>query len=228
MPNYRMRMAGSKTAEVFLYDEIGSGFFDSSVSAKQFADDLKAMGKVDRINVRVNSPGGDVFDGLAIYNTLKRHPAYVAMDIDGMALSIASIIVMAGDEINMAKNAMMMIHDPWKVAGGTADDFRKLADMMDQVKGNMAKTYSDRTKMPENEIEDMMSAETWMTAEQAVKNGFADLVTEELQMVARFDLSRFNKAPKGLAHAARQRAGADLFRGKIAANARRMKELTGQ
>lgn len=221
MLNYRVRMAGNKSAEIFLYDEIGGGFFGGGISAKRFADDLKDLGKIDTLNVRVNSPGGDVFDGLAIYNTLKRHPANVIVDIDGMALSIASVIVMAADEINMAKNAMMMIHDPWTISGGTAEDFRKQADLMDTVKGNLVSTYADRTKMPDNEIADLMSAETWMTADEALANGFADRVTEDLQMAARFDLTRFKHAPKALARGPAKPIGNDLYRAKIAAMAAR-------
>jgi ATP-dependent Clp protease, protease subunit len=228
MPNYRVRMAGSKAAEIYLYDQIGGGFFGGGISAKQFADDLKDLGKIDTLNVRVNSPGGDVFDGLAIYNTLKRHPANVIMDIDGMALSIASIIVMAGDEINMAKNAMMMIHDPWTFAGGTAEDFRKQADLMDQVKGNLVTTYADRTKMDAQEIDDLMAAETWFTADDAKANGFVDSVTEDLALAARFDLTHFRNAPKLLAKVSPRPAPSDLFRSKIAAMTSRAKQISGR
>lgn len=223
MANYRVRMSGSKAAEIYLYDEIGGGFFGGGISAKRFADDVKSLGKIDTLNVRVNSPGGDVFDGLAIYNVLKRHPANVVMDIDGMALSIASVIVMAGDQINMAKNAMLMIHDPWTISAGTAEDFRKQADLMDQVKGNLVTTYADRTKMHTNQIVDLMSAETWMTADQALANGFIDGVTEDLQLAARFDLSRFKHAPKALSREQPQTAVTDLFRAKIAAMGSRVK-----
>jgi ATP-dependent Clp protease, protease subunit len=227
MPNYRVRMAGSKAAEIYLYDEIGGGMWGGGISAKQFAEDLKSLGKIDTLNVRVNSPGGDVFDGLAIYSTLKRHPANVVMDIDGMALSIASVIVMAGNQVNMAKNAMMMIHDPWTCSCGTADDFRKQADLMDQVKGNLVTTYADRTKMDEAEIADLMSAETWLTADDALSNGFVDGVTEDLQLAARFDLSRFRNAPKALARAQPRPVGTDIFRSKIAALASRAKQISG-
>lgn len=228
MANYRVRMAGSKAAEIYLYDEIGGGgFFGGGISAKQFADDLKGLGKIETLNVRVNSPGGDVFDGLAIYNTLKRHPANVIMDIDGMALSIASVIVMAGDQINMAQNAMMMIHDPWTISAGTAEDFRKQADLMDQVKGNLVSTYADRSKMKPAEISDLMSVETWMTADNALANGFIDGVTEDLQMAARFDLSRFHNPPKALARSAPVPVGADIYRSKIAAMAARSRKLSG-
>lgn len=221
MPNYRMRMSGAKTAEIYLYDEIGAGW-GGGISAKQFAEDLTALGKVDTLNIRMNSPGGDVFDGLAIYNTLKRHPANVIVDVDGMALSIASVIAMAGDTINMAGNAMMMIHDPWTVAAGTAEDFRKQADIMDQVKVNLAQTYAARTQTDEDQIMDMMTEETWMTATEARAAGFADDVTDSLDMAAKFDLSRFKKAPQSVAKAVSAKSGgADFWRAKIAALANR-------
>lgn len=221
MLNYRVRMAGSKAAEIFLYDEIGGGFF-GGISAKQFADDLKDLGKIDTINVRVNSPGGDVFEGLAIFNQLKRHPANVIIDIDSVAASIASVIVMAGDTINMAKNAMIMIHDPFAISAGTADDFRKQAELMDTVKGTLVATYADRTGMDADELSDLMTSETWMTAQEAKANGFIDTITEDLQMAARFDMSRFKNAPKNIARAI-PKAGSDIYRGKIAAMAARAK-----
>lgn len=221
MPSYRMRLSGAKVGEIYLYDEIGASMWGGGISAKQFAEDLNALGRVDTLNIRMNSPGGDVFDGLAIYNTLKRHPANVIVDIDGMALSIASVIAMAGRTINMAGNAMMMIHDPWTVAAGTAEDFRKQADIMDQVKQNLAQTYASRTETDEDQIMDMMTEETWMTAQDAVQMGFADAVTEEIEMAAKFDLSRFKHTPKALAKGPRVNHGADLYRAKIAAMAAR-------
>lgn len=221
MLNYRVRMAGSKAAEIFIYDEIGGGFF-GGISAKQFADDLKDLGKIDTLNVRVNSPGGDVFEGLAIFNQLKRHPANVIIDVDSLAASIASVIVMSGDTINMAKNAMIMIHDPFAISAGTADDLRRQADLMDTVKGTLVQTYADRTGMDAAELSNLMTAETWMTADEAKANGFVDNVTEDLQMAARFDLTRFRNTPKNLARAKPQQVN-DLYRAKIAAMATRIK-----
>lgn len=212
MPSYRMKLVG-KTGEIFLYDEIGDGFF-GGISAKQFADDLSALGKIDNINLRVNSPGGDVFQGLAIYNTLKRNPANVVVDIDGMALSIASIICMAGDEIRMASNAMFMIHDPWTFVGGTAEDLRTKADLMDQVKENLVNTYAARAKLDADEIAQLMADETWMQSSDALYHGFIDSVTDEIEMAAGFNLSRFKHAPKSLSNSGK-RPGANMYRAKI-------------
>lgn len=198
MPNYRMKAARQRL-EIFLYDVIGSDFWGEGVTAKQFALDLKAAGKVDLINVRINSPGGNVFDGLAIYNNLAQHPARVEVDVDGMALSIASIIAMAGDEIRIAANAMMMIHNPHGFAAGDAAELRRQADLMDQVKGNLINTYAARTKRDAGEISGWMDEETWFTAQDAVDHGFADAVTEELAVAASCDATRFRNIPPHLA-----------------------------
>jgi ATP-dependent protease ClpP protease subunit len=191
-------MAGNKTGELFLYDDIGGGFF-GGIGAKQVTEEVNALGKIDTLNVRINSAGGDVFEGLAIYNFLNRHPAKVVVDVDGMALSIASIIAMAGEEVRIADNAMMMIHDPWTFAGGSAEDFRRQADLMDQVKDNLVGVYADHTKRDRNELANLMSDETWLTAGQAVEMGFADKVTENLKIAARFDPTRFKHSPKNFA-----------------------------
>ena len=222
MPNYRMRSAG-KSGEVLLYDEIGDGLF-GGIGAKQFAEDLNSLGRIDSLNVRINSPGGDVFQGLAIYNTLQRHPARVVVDVDGMALSIASIIAMAGDEIRIAKNAMMMIHEPYGGIYGTAEDMRKQADLMDQVRGNLVDTYVDRTQQSKGKVSDMMAAETWMTAADAVELGFADQVTEDLAIAAHVDPSRFKNVPRALRSAA-GRPRMDLVRARLAAMDRRTQTI---
>lgn len=218
---FRIRAVGKKAAEVYLYDEIGGMW--GGISAKQVADELKALGKVDTLQVRMNSPGGDVFDGVAIFNTLKRHPAAVEVHVDGMALSIASIIAMAGDQIQMADNAMMMIHDPWTIAMGSADEFRKKADLMDQVKQNLVDTYAARTGLDTGRISALMSEETWLTAKDAEQLGFADSVTEALQVAAKFDPSRFRHAPAHLVATAPHEARGNVYRAKLADLERRAK-----
>lgn len=221
MSNFKVRMAGSKTGEVFIYDDIGAGFF-GGIGAKQVADEINALGKIDTLNVRLNSAGGDVFEGLAIYNFLNRHPAKVIVDIDGMALSIASIIAMAGEEIRIADNAMLMIHDPWTMAVGSADDFRKQADTMDQVKDSLVGVYASRTNRDRAQLSDMMAEETWMTAAEAVDMGFADQVTENLKIAAKFDAKRFRKSPKNFGIKVDD-PPSNLFRAKLSDMQRRAK-----
>jgi ATP-dependent Clp endopeptidase proteolytic subunit ClpP len=196
-PGYGMR-AANKTADIFIYEEVGDGWL-GGLSAKRFADDLKALGKLDTINLFVNSPGGSVFDGVAIYQQLKRNPARVVAHVDGLAASIASLIVMAADEIKMASNGLMMIHNAWTVTAGNAVDLREQADVLDKVDRELTATYANRTGVAVETVSEMMAAETWMTADEAVEHGFADSKTEELRIAACvFDLSKlgFKHAPK--------------------------------
>ena len=197
--NIRFVNRGSKTGEIWLYDQVGEGFF-GGMSAKTFNDELNKLGKVDTINLRINSPGGSVFDGVAIYNTLKRHPARLEVDVDGIAASIASVIAMAGDEIRIAGNAMMMIHDPYGMSMGNSDEMRKTADLLDQIKGTIVDTYAKRTGETDSTIASMMTNETWMTADEAKRYGFADVITEEQRIAASydFDFSKFKHPPKML------------------------------
>ena len=181
---------GNKKAEVLIYEDIGDGWM-GGLSAKRFADDLNALGKLSEINVRINSPGGSVFDGVAIYNTLRKNGAQIIVDIDGLAASIASVIAMAGDVVNMADNALLMIHDPWGVFAGNADDLRQQADLLDTVQGTLVDTYMKRATASREDIQQMMHDETWMTAEEALGHGLIDSVTDEVKMAAHFDLARY-------------------------------------
>lgn len=195
MLNYSMRVsnAAKTNLEVFIYDIVGATWWGEGVSANQFRKDLREAGdKIENINVRVNSPGGDVSDGLAIHNLLRDHKARVEVDIDGYALSIASIIAVAGDEVRMAHNAMFMIHDPWGGVIGNADQLRKEAEVMDKHKITLVNTYERRTGLPREDIEAAMSAETWYTAAEAAEAGFVDKVTDGVQVVACGGMGRFS------------------------------------
>jgi ATP-dependent Clp protease protease subunit len=196
--------AQDKTGEVYLYDVIGDSW--EGTTGKQFADDLKKIGRVDTLNVYINSPGGSVFDGTAIHNVLKRHSARKIVYIDGLAASIASVVAMAGDEIRIAANGMMMIHDPWAIAMGSAVDFRKMADSLDKVRETILTSYVERTTSEEDQLSEWMTAETWFTAEEAVEAGLADVITEKVAMaaLARHDLSAFQHVPEPLAKAAEE------------------------
>lgn len=195
--NIKFINRSAKSGEIWLYDTVGGGFF-GGMSSKQFADELKGLGSVDTINLRKNSPGGNVFEGVAIYNQLKRHPANIVVDIDGLAASIASVIAMAGDEIRIADNAMVMIHEPSGVSMGDSNEMRKTADLLDQIKTTIVDTYGKRSKSSVIDIAQWMSDETWFTAEDAVKNGFADKTTAEQNISAcyGFDLSNFHRVPQ--------------------------------
>lgn len=191
--------ARGTTGEIWMYDQIGESFWGEGISAKAFQKELTGLGKVNTINLRINSPGGDVFDGLAIYNQLKSHPARVVVDVDGLAASIASIIAMAGDEIRMAGNAMMMIHNPHGMAIGDSTEMQRVAALLNQVKGNLADTYAARTGNVRATLETWMNDETWLTAEAAVQHGFADSITQEQRVAASFNLlSHYRNVPAAL------------------------------
>ena len=204
--NVQFTAKGSQ-GEVWLYDQIGQSFWGDGISAKSFQKELSALGKVTSITVRINSPGGDVFDGFAIYNQLKSHPAKVVVDVDGLAASIASVIAMAGDEIRVASNAMIMIHNPHGMAVGDADEMLRVAALLEQVKGSLADTYAGRTKQPLDKLKAWMDDETWMAADTAVQYGFADGVTNEQPVSACWRLDPYKKVPEQL----RARAVAQMF-----------------
>lgn len=197
--NVQFKAKGNR-GEIWLYDEIGANFWTGDgITAKTFQKELAALGKVQNITLRINSPGGDVFDGFAIYSQLMAHPANIDVEVDGLAASIASIIAMSGDRIRMAKNAMMMIHNPQGVAIGDANEMERVKALLDQIKGNLTATYVDRTGAKAADIEKWMDEETWFTAEAAVERGFADAVTKESNVAACFtSLRNFRNVPKAL------------------------------
>jgi ATP-dependent protease ClpP protease subunit len=192
-------------AEIAIYDEIGA----FGIPAKAFLDELKALGPQD-VTLRINSPGGSVFDGVAIYNALKRHDGRVTVRVDGLAASIASMIAMAGDEVVMPANAMLMLHDPSGLVMGTAADMRGMADALDKMKAGMVGAYRDKSGRDDAEIEALMHAETWLTADEAIDLGFADRIEEPVRMAAHFDLSRFQHPPPQLAAIANQDQETDM------------------
>nr|WP_283102722.1 ClpP-like prohead protease/major capsid protein fusion protein [Shewanella abyssi] len=180
-----------------IYDEIGGW----GVTAKQFARDLQALGKVSSITARIHSPGGDVFEGMAIYNIIKGHPAQKVCRIDGLAASMASVIAMAFDEVVMPENAMMMVHKPWGGTLGDADDMRKYADLLDKVESNLVGAYAQKTGLSDDELHSLLASETWLTGREALEQGFADTVTDPLQMAASLSSKRlkdFTNMPEAL------------------------------
>lgn len=184
-------------AEVAIYDEIGA----YGVSAKRFLAELGALPEGTPIDLRLNSPGGSVFDAVAIFNALKRHAATVTVWIDGIAASAASYVAMAGDEIVMPENAFLMIHDPAGLVMGTAADMRAMAEALDKVGGSLAAGYAAKSGRSIDEIAALMAAETWLDAREALALGFADRLAEPVRIAARFDFARFRNAPPALAEA---------------------------
>jgi len=189
--------ARAEGAEVSIYDEIGA----YGVSAKGFLDELGALPEDGPLTVRLNSPGGSVFDAVAIYNALKRHTGPVTVWIDGIAASAASYVAMAGDEVVMPENAFLMIHDPSGMVLGTADDMRAMAEALDKIKGGLVAGYATKSGGAADDIAALMAKETWLDAAEAVELGFADRLAEPVRIAARFDVGRFRNAPPVLIEA---------------------------
>lgn len=186
--------------EIMLYGAIGD-YFDE-LTAQKIVNQIKNMS--GDITVRVNSPGGDVFDGIAIMNALKAHSGKVTVVVEALAASIASVIAMAGQELVMLEGSFLMIHNPWCFALGDAEELRQIAGVLDQVGDSLAGIYARKTGKTVDEIKALMSAETWMSAEDAVELGFADsLETEKAAEIENFDLSAFNNVPDTLKIAAK-------------------------
>lgn len=176
---YNMTAAeGETSAEISIYDAIGG--YD--VNAKQFVDELKEI-NAETINLRINSPGGSVIDGNAMFNALQRHPAKVITHIDGLAASMASVIAMAGDEVHMADNALLMIHNPWTMSIGDADELRADADLLDKMSASILSAYG-RSQYEADEIKNLMDEETWFTAQEAFDAGFVDHISTGLRAAA--------------------------------------------
>jgi len=187
------------SAEVYIYGNIGDRWDENGVVAADLVRDLAAV-DAETIIVRINSFGGSVPDGLAIYNALKRHSATIDVQIEGVALSIAGYIAMAGDTVTIAKNGQLMIHAPWGMALGNATKLREQADMMDRFAKAMASAYADKSG---KSYEDALALLTdgkdhWFLADEALAEGFADVVGEasdaQASLAKSFDLSRFKPA----------------------------------
>jgi ATP-dependent Clp endopeptidase proteolytic subunit ClpP len=168
---YRVTNRAEARVSVYIMDEIGS----FGVSADAFVRDLATL-EADTLEVHINSPGGSAFDGVAIYNALRDHPAKVETMVDGLAASAASFIAQAGDTRFMAASASMMIHPAQGFAAGDAEEMRKTADMLQKVSDSIAGIYAERSGRDKEDFDTLMAAETWFTAAEAVEAGLIDKV----------------------------------------------------
>ncbi len=193
-------------AEIFIYGDIGESFWTESVSAANFVRDLQAL-SADEITIRINSIGGSVPDGIAIHNAIKRHKAKTTTVIDGMALSIASLIALAGDTVEMADNATMMVHAPWTYMAGNSADMREQADVLDTWAEAMATSYAAKSGKDKDEMLALLTdgKDHWYTAAEAQDMGFVHVVVQALPIAASaaqaqgLDLSRFRDVPAAVA-----------------------------
>lgn len=196
---------GASSADVYIYDQIGENWWGGGVSAKKFAEQIDAL-DVDTIRLFLNSPGGAAWEGLTIMNSLRRHRARVEVTVDGLAASAASVITMAGDHITMNRGSMLMIHDAWGFAIGNAADLEETAGILSKLSDSYADSYAARAGKDRAHWRDLMKAETWFSAEEAVDAGLADDWDDAPDAdaegaAARFDLSKFGFAYAGRAHA---------------------------
>lgn len=176
---FQMKATDNEVAEIHIDGEIVSEkLWDSDVSATDFRDSLKELGPVKTINMSINSPGGSVFDGIAIYNMLKKNPATVNVTVEGLAASIASVIAMAGDTLTMDTGSMLMIHNPFTMAVGNASELREMADTLDQIRESSVEIYHEKTGIDKEAIKSVMDNETWLTADEAITAGWADQKNE--------------------------------------------------
>ena len=209
---YRVRNAesgdgdGASRARIDIYDEIGWDWLFGGTSAADMVAELAEL-DVDQIDLHINSPGGDVYEGIAILNALRQHPARIVTTVDGIAASAASFIAMAGDEVVMARNAEMMIHEALGICIGWASDMHDAGDRLDKISNNIASIYADRAGGTVEDWRSAMTAETWYSDQEAVDAGLADRVltkddeSDPEAVSNRFDLSIF-------AHAGRRHAPA--------------------
>jgi len=209
---FRFENKAADTAEVWIYDVIGSDpFTGEGVNAKDFAQELAAI-KAPNILLHVNSPGGDIFEGVAIASALREHPANVTAHVEGLAASAASFIAMAADQVVMSQGSMLMIHDGMGLTMGNAEDHRKTAMLLDQLSNNIAGFYARKAGGSVPEWRARMEAETWYDAADAVKAGLADEVSSDQAPTNHFNLSRFHNVPERFQNEGRRNASTDQER----------------
>ncbi len=197
--------ANSSITDVMIYDEIG----EYGVTAREFVNSIK---RLDAINLRINSPGGSVADGLAIYNAIRRHNGRVDAYIDGVALSMGSVVAMAAEQVHAAETALLMVHNPWTAAVGDAKEFRKEAEVLDKHASALVKAYSKKTGLSDDDIKSLMDDETWMDAEEAQQWGFVDGIYEGDKVaacVSKEIAARYTKAPANRIEAENTHIGYD-------------------
>ncbi|MDC3258973.1 ATP-dependent Clp protease proteolytic subunit [Porticoccaceae bacterium] len=172
--------------DIYIFDEIGS----YGVNAQSFIEEVKAY-KKRPMNLHINCVGGDVFDGMAIYNILKKRTAETTVYIEGIAASMGSVIALAADNVVMAENSLFMIHNAWGGAMGEAKEMRKTAKLLEKISNEIADIYVKKTKMPYDKVKEMMDEETWLNAEEAYSLGFIDSISDAIKVAAKYDVSKF-------------------------------------
>lgn len=218
---YRVvRAADDKPAEIWLYDPIGGW---DGILAKDFVKDLAAVDAA-KITLRINSPGGDVFDARAIVAALRDHPAEITARIDGLAASAASYVALAADRVQMVAGSFLMIHNAWALVMGDKNDMAEMGGLLDKVDQSIIDDYAKATGQSREQLQTWMTAETWFTAEEAVQHKFAAEIVggaEEKPAAAQaaWNLSAYENTPQALRNAAPGKP-ADTLTQQIEASAR--------
>lgn len=225
--------ANQNEADVFIFGEIVSfKWDDTDTTAASFQKDLKELGEVSQINLHINSPGGSVFEGIAIGNMLRQHKARVVAHVDALAASIASVIVASCDEVIMPENSMLMIHNPWTISMGNAKELRKQADDLDKIAESSVVTYLAKSgeKLTEEKIKQIMDEETWMSAQEAYNYGLCDVVESANQVAASISQKLFEtyqKVPEKLLDSRQEDSRDQEKIEKIVEHAKQNKALIG-
>ncbi|HDZ8650462.1 TPA: Clp protease ClpP [Staphylococcus aureus] len=200
---FQMKRKSDSKGEIYIYGDIVTDkWFENDVTATDFKNKLDELGNVNEIDVHINSAGGSVFEGHAIYNMLRTHPAKINIYVDALAASIASVIAMSGDAIFMHKNSFLMIHNSWVMTVGNAEDLRKTADLLEKIDTISNSAYLDKAKdLDQGQLKQMLDAETWLTAEEALDLGLVDEVlgaNEIAASISKEQYKRFNNVPEDL------------------------------
>jgi ATP-dependent Clp endopeptidase proteolytic subunit ClpP len=183
---YNIQNKAGETADIYIFDEIGT----YGVTAQDFISEIKGL-KDMPINLRINSLGGDVFDGMAMYNVIKRREAKTTVYIEGIAASIATIIALGADEVIMAENSLFMIHNAWGGTSGEAKDMRKTAETLDKITSELTDIYVKKTGLSYDALAEMMDEESWLNADEAFALGFVDTISDSIKVAAKYDVSKF-------------------------------------
>jgi ATP-dependent protease ClpP protease subunit len=225
------KAAHDNSADIYIFDDIGG----NGITAKEFTAELRELGNVNRLRIHINSLGGSLFEGLTIYTVLSQHAAFKTTLIEGVAASIASIIAMSGDEVHIAADGMLMLHNPWTSSTGDAAELQKSVDLLEKTTDRLVNVYTRRTGADPMIIRDMMEKETWLSAAEAADLGFVDFIFEPTKLAAQADFTRFANAPHFLAreygiaaHGGRVQRNRIVARNRVNYAGRRTAELVKQ
>jgi len=176
----------TKAVDIYIFDEIGA----FGMNAQSFIEEIKEY-KNSSINLHINCVGGDVFDGMAIYNVLKKRTAETTVYIEGIAASMGSVIALAADNVVMAENSLFMIHNAWGGAMGESKELKKTANLLEKISNEIADIYIKKTNLPYDKVKEMMDEETWLNADEALELGFIDSISDAIKVAAKYDVSKF-------------------------------------